>query len=442
MAMATKVEGGSLEWLSIVECTSVLIESIMEDPESVAAALYEKQLLSRDEYRNEVFVIGLQSNPQSKAQRIVAAVENKIKVNSSLFKELIAVLDSQQGILIKHCAEKLLRFYQEKLKNVSRSSNGVTQACASHNKTGFICPHCKQCSLESYFTLGCPQARFSEKHGKSFTLSYPFLDIKHLSRKDEYLLHKKLKKDFTKVTSAFLIFCKHLSESKVLAGAMDKIKASLSFMPIFNAADKEKFSDSASVLQILAVLCIKHASFYNYELIELIINQFGSDDDRIELQKYLDEFRMYCSHNVFEVPASVLHPPQSDCSDPQFALKYLIEGYIDLNQVKSVCISVAEILCINSWDLHLLSIEKGCILLRFVLSKGVAWKVLPFTSHQHEALSRIGISIPNPPSKACMMILFLILIIFFFSVEESIKAEQNRFDIYGSDSDSKCTINL
>ena len=162
---------------------------------------------------------------------------------------------------------------------------------------------------------------------------------------------------------------------------------------------KEKLADSATVLQILAVLCIKHTSFYNYELIELIIDQFGSDDDKTELQKYLDEFRMYCTHNVFEVPASVLHPPQSDCDDPQFALKYLVEGYIDLHQVKSLCILVAEILCINSWDLHLLSIEKGCILLRFALSKGVAWKVLPFTPQQHEALSRVEISLISPPSK-------------------------------------------
>ena len=238
MAMATKVESGSLEWNSIVECTSVLIDSIMEDPESVAAALYEKQLLSRDEYRNEVFVTGLQSNPQSKAQRIVAAVENKIKVNPSLFKELIAVLDSQQGILVKHCAEKLLHFYEEKLKTINNCYDSVTPQ--SHNKTGFICPYCKQCSLESFFTLGCPQARFQEDHEKSFTLSYPFLDIKHLSRKDEYLLHKKLKEDFTKVTSAFLIFCKQLSESKVLEGAVDKIKASLSFLPIFDATDNKR----------------------------------------------------------------------------------------------------------------------------------------------------------------------------------------------------------
>ena len=389
MAMAMN---GSPEWDSINECTSGLIDSITENPDSVAAALYEKQLLSRDEYRNEVFATCLHSNPYSKAQRIVAAIENKVRVNPRLFQELITVFDSQQGILIKQCAEELVRCYQEKLKitNITHKPQ---------EKTGFICPYCGQCSFDTFFTLGCPQVRSHDSHVKPSSLSYPFLDIKHLSRKDEYLLYKKLKEDFDKVMSAFLNFCKQLSQSDTLAKVVKDIKANLMFHSIFSPTEKEKLDNSSTVMQVLAILCIRHASFYNYELIEHIINEFGSEDDKLELQKYLDEFKIYCTHNVFEVPASVLHPPQPDSNDPQFALKYSVEGIIDLNQVKSVCILVAGILCINYWDLHLLSIQEGCILLRLALSKAIAWKVLPFTPRQQAALSEIGLSIIMHPSK-------------------------------------------
>ena len=391
MAMAIQTESGSPEWHSVMECTSILIDSIKEDPDRVAAALFEKQLLSQNEYDKEVFVTGTESTPHSKSQRIVAAVTNKIKCDSQFFEELLHVLEGRPGILIKQCAEKLLHCFKQK----------QSMPHGSQEKAGFVCPYCKLCSLKTYFTSGCPQAMSCDSCVKPFSLSFPYLDTKHLSRKDEYLLYKKLKEDFDMIATAFVNLCQKLSESKTLAIMLNKVKTFLSFLPKFIGTLKEWIivASCESVEQLLGILCRKHASFYNYELIHLIVNEYGSEDDRTEFEKYLESFRLYCTNSVFEVPYSVLRLPQPDMNDPQFALKYSVEGCIDLNQVKSICLLIADILCINPWDFHLRSIEQGCILLRLVISEGVAWKLLPITLHQQEALGKLKLAIMDQRPK-------------------------------------------
>ncbi len=121
------------------------------------------------------------------------------------------------------------------------------------------------------------------------------------------------------------------------------------------------------------------------------MNEYGSSEDKREMQKYLDEFNSYCKHNVFEVPHAVFHPGQNE--DSKFALKYSEEGPIMLQKINKICKRIAKTLHINSWALSLVSIEKGCVFLTFSIPIAIASEVLPISEAQLMKLSRYGLGV-------------------------------------------------
>lgn len=385
-AIDLKPGSASAEWETIVEHIPVLIESITSNTDHIANVLYSKKLLSRAEYHSIIFI---ESTPSSKAQRIVVAVETKVKVNQQLFAVFVAVLQDQQDDLIRQCSDKLSEIYEAKLKIATSDMN----LQVPKTRIGFSCPYCNLCSMEEFFKTGCSKASLGTAASKTVTLSFPFLDTKNLTRKEELLLYEKLCADFSRIRNAFYQLCVHLSRSEALATKIDDVKSLLIICSGVNAKDRDRLVNAATVRDVITNLCLKQASFYNYEIIERIVREFGSKDDSMKLDQYLNEFHQYCRHSVFEVPVSVLHPGANENGSMQFALKYLEEGQFDLNQVKSICIRVAGILRINPWDLYLLNIEKGCILLHMMVSEVVARKVIPISFTKQEELKEEGLRV-------------------------------------------------
>ena len=69
--------------------------------------------------------------------------------------------------------------------------------------------------------------------------------------------------------------------------------------------EKEALMKAQSVDDTFDVLR-PHMTFFNYEILQFLIEQMGSRDDNINLQKFLQEFRRFCRRSVFEIPSNVL----------------------------------------------------------------------------------------------------------------------------------------
>ena len=46
--------------------------------------------------------------------------------------------------------------------------------------------------------------------------------------------------------------------------------------------------------------------FFNYEILEFLIEEMGSPNDKHKLEMFLQEFRRFCSRSVFEIQPNVL----------------------------------------------------------------------------------------------------------------------------------------
>ncbi len=257
-----------------------------------------------------------------------------------------------------------------------------------------MCLYCQKCTLEDLFMSGCLQEKAEKTTPSISSPTFPYLDTKRLSEPEKRMLFDKLTTDYESIVSAFCKLCMALSKSPALKDEIENIKLFLSASAIFSKEEKMKLLSSKTMTEVLMILQLR-VSFFNHQTIELVVNEFGSSDDKHKMQKYLQEFKSYCEHDVFEVPHSVFHPGHTEDREHSkyFALKYSDseEDPIKLQKITKICSRIAKTLHINSWALSLVSIEKGCIVVTFAIPIAIATNVLPISEGQLTELSRYGL---------------------------------------------------
>ena len=137
-----------------------------------------------------------------------------------------------------------------------------------------------------------------------------------------------------------------------------------------------------------------HLSFYEYEVLKNIIDEFGTDDHKRLLRDYLNEFKIYCQRSVFEVPFSAFEYEKdcySDRTRTVFALKCTKEKPLTLQQAESTTQDIAKILNIDPWRLTLISIQEGYCLPIFSVPRVFFEKQQLFSKSQ-ELLVKIHMS--------------------------------------------------
>ena len=360
-------EESSPECATMVECTSLLVESILSDVDNIGTELFSRNLLSFSD-RETLQLTGPGSEPSKKANRIIDTIISKIKVNPRRFDDFVEVLKSR-GDFMTDCVHEITECYTKKV-NVQHRDDF---------KPGFKC-HCGGCSFKDFFMGGCPEVKKTElQKGPQF----PFLNTPKLSKSDRELLERKLLSEHKKIKESFAFFYVLVSRSSS-EYPIEEIKVYLLMMKAFSPEERAELKNAKTKSDILFALC-NHISFFNYDLLEQIITTFAPSDKPL-LTDYLTKFTAFCERSVFEVPPSDYHGESSE-SEKYFSLKYSHDGPITLNQVKSVCLNIADILKIDSWSLRLASIEDGCVLLKFSVPKEVAKTVLPLSPDQDVLLN-------------------------------------------------------
>ena len=152
---------------------------------------------------------------------------------------------------------------------------------------------------------------------------------------------------------------------------------------------KKKIEMAESVQKIFLTLR-KYTSFFNYEIIERLISQYGTSDDKKMLQGYCQTLDAFCQRNVYEIPPNSFSNPRPEAK--QLVLK-CTQDTLTLHDVQAIREKAAKILHLKYSTLQLYSIEKGCIELHFLISSAVADHIFPMSPSQQLALSEIGVRV-------------------------------------------------
>ena len=134
-----------------------------------------------------------------------------------------------------------------------------------------------------------------------------------------------------------------------------------------------------------------YCSFFNYHMIEHIINKLGMQQDKTNLDKYKEHFKSYADNYVIECPLEVGEMIREGQANMCVTLDDSFDN-CTLSHINMFKSNLREILDLKSdIELYLYYINLGSIKLTFQLSILIQKAIFPLSSKQEEALKGLGV---------------------------------------------------
>ena len=238
---------------------------------------------------------------------------------------------------------------------------------------------------------------------------FPYLDVGKMNKRQKFLLQCRLLEDSTNIMSKFgdLIHYTILSLKanpevtvKILSARVASLSAYnpvLAHKPLLRD-HLEEIGRCTTVNEVFFVLQKYYMySFFNYGVIQRIINWFPTPDDERRLKEYTNDFKEFCKRRTFECPPdifghicenkSILVAKIEDNWDPQEET----QGKV-LDWVFQLQNSLAKILQVETETLYICRIDKGCVELLFTVPSFVEEDIFPLSVEQERALAGIEVA--------------------------------------------------
>ena len=247
-------------------------------------------------------------------------------------------------------------------------------------------------SLEAgSFEAGSPPSSYT-------TSSFPYLDVSGLTPKQQEGLKTRLCVESEDIVHQFWYLhsrvYKSLCEQNV---PVDKLVTHLlslgAFDPVYKDCQKPMlqtfYQDLQNAGNIEKVLFIirDYISFFNYRVIEHIVDGLGTNQDKTELQNYKKEFDQYSKRRIYECP-----PVYGSKSDAHYAdLVVKVDSVYEeftVKELKNFEYRLSRIFCVSPQNvLRLCRVEEGCLQLIFQVPSFVQQEIFPLSSEQEGALA-------------------------------------------------------
>ena len=188
---------------------------------------------------------------------------------------------------------------------------------------------------------------------------------------------------------------------RVRSVPVDRLVAHLLLLDTFDPVSKhaqkpllqtfsQEFQNADSIEKVLCIIK-EYISFFNYHVIEHIVDRLGTDQDRVELQNYKKAFDEYSKRRVYECPPEYGPKSNADHADLLVKLDSVYEKYT-VKELKKFEYRLSKIFCVQSQSvLRLCRVEEGCLQLIFQVPSFVQQEIFPLSSEQESALAAEGV---------------------------------------------------
>ena len=261
-------------------------------------------------------------------------------------------------------------------------------------KSPFGCG-CGKCTFFSFIERGCPTPIPSAS-------SFPYLDLSGLTHEQQQELRGRLRFEsqdimirFQELVSAtiksFQKRCIPLDDlvSHVMTlGAFDPVFKEPQ-VPLFQYCFQEL--KAADTIPKVFLVLKDYFSFFNYHIIEHIIKELGTEEDKAELQRYKADFDQYAKRRIFECLPEFGPVSDADHADIFVKLDSQYDNYT-VAQIEGFRHKLSDILRVSSQNiLRLCRVEKGCFQLIFQVPSFVQLRIFPLSREQESGLAAIGV---------------------------------------------------
>jgi hypothetical protein len=131
------------------------------------------------------------------------------------------------------------------------------------------------------------------------------------------------------------------------------------------------------------------SSFFNYQLVEYMIQLSGTNDDKQNLGNYRTEFSTYAKRRVYECPATFSKSNQSETE-----LHVKLDSKYDkctVDELTGFQNRLCRILNRKVYAIRLLSVQRGCFKLVYAISDYIVKSTFPLTEKQESELAALGV---------------------------------------------------
>ena len=166
---------------------------------------------------------------------------------------------------------------------------------------------------------------------------------------------------------------------------MEAIKPVTKAMPLLGER-VEEISKAENVEQLFWILS-DYWSWYNKDLLEKLVNEFGDREDQDRLREYNKEYTAFLKKRLPKSCDQLSFGPGHGKGQKSLLIKVdeKWEG-ISLSQIRGLHHNIAEILGVPPHALYLSSVSKGCICLDFRVPSFMPDHLFPLSASQEKAL--------------------------------------------------------
>ena len=153
---------------------------------------------------------------------------------------------------------------------------------------------------------------------------------------------------------------------------------------------QDEIKGAKTITEIFNILCA-YWNYLNYEILEYIIELYGTIDDTKRLTNYCEKFHKFCDRRIFELPMSESGSGTGNASNPRqekFIVKLDVRGGTTCKEVCRIKGRIAEILHVNRAILMIGDVDAGCVQLTFLIPRFVAHEIFPLSDEQTSALAK------------------------------------------------------
>ena len=169
------------------------------------------------------------------------------------------------------------------------------------------------------------------------------------------------------------------------------------FKPVFREPQVPLFQycfqelKSADTIPKIFLVLKDYFSFFNYHIIEYIINALGTAEDKAKLEKYKKDFSQYAKRRIFECQPDFGPISDADHADIFVKVDAQYENYT-VAEIEVFRHKLSELLRVSSQGvLHLCRVEEGCFQLTFQVSSFVQQEIFPLSREQERAVTAMGV---------------------------------------------------
>ena len=149
---------------------------------------------------------------------------------------------------------------------------------------------------------------------------------------------------------------------------------------------KQALLDAKDIEGVFAIIH-PYYSYYNYELLQTIVEAYGSEEDKKRMQQYIRDFTSYCKR----VPCVEFYDDHCLKSPKRVKLKFKLDydkKHLTLADIKNIQRNISKLLNIRPSVLFLHSVGDGCTAVTFLVPDPCIHAVLKLLKEKATILQR------------------------------------------------------